>query len=233
MSGKGEHNQDDPGDTDPDHEIDQIERIRVEVSAMLETGELLPGARLREAKLARRLNIGRNVAREGLRALEQVGIVRFVPNKGAEVRKLAMEEALHLYDVRSALAHGAARLAAKRITKVQLEEMAEMQRQMTHAMQHDDALLYNTINRRFHELVFEGARNMRLSAMNDAVQEELRLFLSNTFYSAAAFARSWNEHQLILEALIAGDEAAAAAAFESHVLEGKARLIDGHVAVKF
>ncbi|KAA0969649.1 FCD domain-containing protein [Aureimonas fodinaquatilis] len=212
---------------------EQIERVRSEVIAMLDRGEISPGERLLEARLARRLNVSRNIAREALRALEQVGIVRIVPNRGAEVRKLSMEDALELYDLRAGLARTAARLAAKRINRIQLDEMQELQRQLQHAVNHDDALLYNTINHRFHEIVFKAARNTRLASYNAMVEDELRLFLNRTFYSASAFASSWEEHQRVLDGLLEGDEKKSSDAFENHIIGGKARLINGEVSLRF
>ncbi len=211
----------------------RIERIRLEVVAMLERGELAPGQRLREARLARRLNIGRNVTREGLRSLEQAGLVKIVPNRGAEIRKFSMEDALDLYDLRAGLARTAGRLAARRIDRNQLDEMQDVQRQLQLAVGHNDAPLYNTINHRFHALIFEGARNIRLSDYNAALDDELRLFLTRSFYSASAFASAWEEHQRVLDALTAGDDVAAAVAFEAHVLQGKARLVGGEVSLRF
>lgn len=199
---------------------------------MLERGELAPGERLREARLARRLNIGRNVTREALRTLEQAGLVRIVPNRGAEVRKLSLEEALELYDIRAGLARTAGRLAAKRIGRIQLEEMKDLQRQLQVAISQDDARLYNTVNNRFHALVFDGARNKRLAAYNAMVDEELNLFLSRSYYSADAFATSWAEHQRLLDALLVGDEASASSAFEDHIIGGKSRLVNGEVTVR-
>lgn len=213
-------------------DADTVERIRSEVVAMLERGELAPGERLREARLARRLNIGRNATREALRSLEQAGLVRIVPNRGAEVRKLSLEEALELYDIRAGLARTAGRLAAKRLGRVQLEELKDLQRQLQVAISQDDARLYNTVNSRFHAVVFDGARNKRLSAFNDMVDEELNLFLSRSYYSADAFATSWAEHQRLLDALLVGDEASASAAFEDHIIGGKSRLVNGEVTVR-
>ncbi|WP_285295330.1 GntR family transcriptional regulator [Aureimonas altamirensis] len=212
---------------------EQIERVRGEVVAMLDRGELVPGERLLEARLARRLNVGRNIAREALRALEQVGIVRIVPNRGAKLCKLSMEDALELYDLRAGLARTAARLAAKRINRAQLDEMQDLQRQLQLAVNHDDALLYNTINCRFHEIVFQGARNKRLETYNSMVEDELKLFLSRSFYSASAFASSWEEHQRVLDGLLEGDEKKASDAFEGHIISGKARLINGEVSLRF
>ncbi len=94
---------------------------------MLRSGALVPGERLKEFDLAQRLQVNRSVAREALRTLEYAGLVRIVPNRGAELRKLSMEEALNLYDLRAGLARAAARSAALRAERAEVKQLQELQ----------------------------------------------------------------------------------------------------------
>src|SRR5690349_7693980 len=94
----------------------RLDDIRAQVRAMITNGTLKPGDRVNEQALAAQLGVGRNSAREALRLLERSGLVRIVPNRGAEVRKITLEEALDLYDVRAGLARVAGRLAASRLS---------------------------------------------------------------------------------------------------------------------
>lgn len=208
-------------------------RVREEVCEMLRTGELAPGERLKEVDLTQRLQISRSMAREVLRMLEYEGLVRITPNKGAEIRKLSMEEALNLYDLRAGLARAAGRAAALRSDRDQVRRLQELQDELAGVLESGDALRYNQINISFHSLIFEAARNPRLCTMNAVVDDELSLFLANTHYTPHAFERSWQEHQKIVEAIRRGDSVAAADAFEGHILEGKQRLVDGQVTVRF
>ncbi len=200
---------------------------------MLRTGELVPGERLKEIDLTQRLQISRSLAREALRMLEYAGLVRIIPNRGAEIRKLSMEEALNLYDLRAGLARVAGRSAARRANREQIQRLQELQNELAAVLETGDALRYNQINISFHSLIFESARNLRLRATNAAVDDELCLFLANTHYTPNAFERSWREHQAIVDAIRNGDPEAAANAFEAHVLEGKKRLVDGQVTIRF
>ena len=49
------------------------------------TGELKPGERLMEIKLANEMGVSRTPVREAIRKLEQEGLVRLTARKGAEV----------------------------------------------------------------------------------------------------------------------------------------------------
>ncbi len=209
------------------------ERVRDEVRAMLRSGALVPGERLKEFDLAQRLQVNRSVAREALRTLEYAGLVRIVPNRGAELRKLSMEEALNLYDLRAGLARAAARSAALRAERAEVKQLQELQNAAAAVLDTGDARRYNQINMSFHSLIFTAARNPRLRTMNAAVDDELSLFLTNTHYTPNAFERSWQEHQQVVDAIRNRDSEAAAGAFESHVLKGKQRLVDGQVTIRF
>jgi DNA-binding GntR family transcriptional regulator len=86
--------------------------IRDEVTRMIEAGELLPGAWVNEADLAQRFGVSRGPVREACRGLEQIGLLRFVVNRGAFVREIDPKEAAELYDLRSALFALAGKLVA-------------------------------------------------------------------------------------------------------------------------
>ena len=77
--------------------------VRDEIGRMIETGEMLPGAWVNEAELAQKFGVSRGPVREACRGLEQIGLLRFVVNRGAFVRQIDAKEAAELYELRSAL----------------------------------------------------------------------------------------------------------------------------------
>ena len=74
-----------------------------------------PGGRLAETELAESCGVPRSAAREGLRRLEQDGIVEVVPYRGAQIRQITAREALDALSLGELLLGLAARLAAERI----------------------------------------------------------------------------------------------------------------------
>src|SRR3954451_21186455 len=78
------------------------------------SGDLEPGQRLVEKDLCGLLGASRPPVREALRELEGEGLIRIVPNRGAEVATLDVDGASSVYQVRGVLEALAARLFAER-----------------------------------------------------------------------------------------------------------------------
>jgi DNA-binding GntR family transcriptional regulator len=210
----------------PDAIAARVEEVREHIKNMIHQGEVRPGERINEQALAQRLQIGRATAREALRSLEQAGLVRIIPNRGAEVRKLSLEDALHLYDVRAGLAHASGRLIALRIGQEDEEKLLSLLAEMETAVEGRNHEKYQRLNATFHEVLMQTTRNPRLIAMNDAVENELKLYLRKGVFTLAQIRVSCLEHRKILEAAMSGKAEAAGDAFEQHILTGKQRMLD-------
>ncbi len=83
--------------------------------------ELTPGESIREARLARELNVSRSPIREALKILEKQLLVEQTPRKGSKVTSVSEDQIESLYDVTSALVILAARKAVAKVTPAELE----------------------------------------------------------------------------------------------------------------
>ncbi len=79
------------------------------------TGELKPGERLVETRIAQELGTSQAPVREALRDLELLRLVESEPFKGTRVREFGDQEMVEVYPVRAALEEVAARAAAKNL----------------------------------------------------------------------------------------------------------------------
>jgi DNA-binding GntR family transcriptional regulator len=209
--------------------------VRGRIEQMVLRGDIEAGTRVNELRLASALKVSRGPVREALRGLERAGLLVAIPNRGWFVRKLALEEALHLYDVRAGLARSAARLAAQRASERQLKRLQDLFQRMEQAAATRDAAHFNHWNSAFHAELMEASGNARLIALNESVRNELQLYLGKGVVGPAQLRASQAEHRAVLSAIERGDAEAASAAFESHVLAGKQRMLDylgGHSAKK-
>lgn len=204
----------------------RLDEIQDQVRAMIDNGTLRPGERVNEQALALQLGVGRNSAREALRSLERTGLVRIVPNRGAEVRKVSLEEALDLYDVRAGIAHTAGRLATMRLEAAEEAELQQLMDDMGAALAARDGAKYSNLNQAFHRCLMAATKNPRLIALDQAVAGELSLHIRKGVYTMAQMQLSHAEHRLLLEALRNGRVAEAAEAFERHIMNGKQRMLD-------
>ncbi|MGN8545983.1 GntR family transcriptional regulator [Bradyrhizobium sp. 13971] len=102
--------------------------VREALRAAISSGELAPGLQLRQDELAARFGTSRIPVREALRQLEAEGFVTFLPNRGAVVSDLSIDEVIELLEIRIALECHALRLAIPAMGEIDLEETTKILR---------------------------------------------------------------------------------------------------------
>jgi GntR family transcriptional regulator, trigonelline degradation regulator len=135
------------------------------IRSSIVNGRLAPGSRLIERELISMMGVSRTVVREALRQLETEGLVDVVPNRGAVVRELTLDEARDLYAIRALLEGLAARMF---VEKAGTDEVAALGRELTATMaayRRDDPEDTIMAKNRFFETLFGGAKSETLSTM--------------------------------------------------------------------
>lgn len=95
------------------------------VGERIVSGELPPGARIRDAELASELAISRTPVREALQRLERIGMVTMYPSRYTEVTVLTPEQIEHARQFAGLQAGFTVRLACAQLTA---EDVAEASR---------------------------------------------------------------------------------------------------------
>ena len=127
------------------------------------SGELQPGERLVENRIAQLAAVSRTPVREALHRLEVDGLVR-ESDRGLEVCEFSLDEMADLCAVRETLEGMAASLAAisrsetdvvmlRRILEADVRAVAE----------HSDAAVQVRLNHSFHETIWNASRNRHLT----------------------------------------------------------------------
>jgi DNA-binding GntR family transcriptional regulator len=199
--------------------------VRDEITRLIEAGELLPGAWVNEAELAQRFGVSRGPVREACRGLEQIGLLRFVVNRGAFVRQIDLKEAAELYDLRSALFALAGRLLAPIIDAKGLARLEDLLAQMERAAASGELEEYYPLNLEFHRVILELSGNARLLSAYQNCVRELHLFRRSALVSKERMKSSNLEHRAIFKALKSHDAAKAFQLMQDHVLNAKARVL--------
>ncbi|MFP4444898.1 MAG: GntR family transcriptional regulator [Desulfosudaceae bacterium] len=127
--------------------------------------ELKPGEVIREAGLAKELEVSRSPIREALKMLEKQRLVEQTPRKGTKVTGISEAYIDSLYDVAIALIILAARLCAERSTPKDLAEINETVLRAAAAVEKKDVHAYYTAFFAFALRCLEAARNPILEEM--------------------------------------------------------------------
>ena len=172
-------------------------------------GDLPPGARLTEATLCERLKVSRTPLREALKVLSHEGLVEILPNRGARVVRLLLEDVKDLFEVIAALESLAGRLACERITDAEICEIKALHYQMQASFIRRDLPEYFRLNQTIHRRIVAAAGNPVLAATHENLNSRLlraRYLASQT--DEERWAAAMHEHELIIDALSrrAGDE---------------------------
>jgi DNA-binding GntR family transcriptional regulator len=210
--------------TSPNLTLPQALRQLLETSIV--SGEMKAGDRINENALAANLEVNRATIRETLTALAEDGLVEFIRNRGAFVRSVGLQDALHLYDVRGGLARTAGRLLAVRITSSELRQLDELHQELVRASDLENVKVYDELNIAFHNALIGYARNPHLARMEEKVSRDIRIYLREGVMAPQTLRISSKEHAAILDAVRTSDADKAGAAFEIHVLNGKQRMLE-------
>jgi phosphonate utilization transcriptional regulator len=191
---------------------------------MILSGELAAGAKLTEAALAARLGVSRGPVREAFRGLEEMGLVRVEKNRGVFVRRISVEEADQIYEVRAILDEWIGRRLAQVATPEQVRALRAHVERMDRAAAKRDVEAYYHLNLDFHDQLVAACGNPKLAATYRRLVKELSLFRHHTLARGGTMAISTREHRDIVERIASGDSAAAGKALLDHVLAGRERM---------
>lgn len=180
-------------------------------------GQLKPGARLDEAALAERFNVSRTPIREAFKYLVGSGLVETIPNRGSFVAIVGLPQLIEMFEVMAELEGMCARLASRRITDAEAEELRALLDGCARAKEDGDPDAYYYENERFHDCIYRASHNSFLAQQARKLQMRLKPYRRLQLRVRNRAARSLEEHRNIVEAILTGDEGTAEAAIKDHV----------------
>ena len=180
-------------------------------------GEYLPGERLVEAQLCQRLGASRFNVRGALQDLAAEGLVEVQRNKGAQVRKVSLEDAIEITEVRMVLEGLVAARAAERVNDDDATELDEIGLLMRRAVAAGEFRRYSDLNQRLHGTI----RRVAGHRAADGLIETLRAQLVRHQYMLSLLpgrpAISLPQHERIIAAIRAREPDRAEAAMRDHI----------------
>ena len=187
-------------------------------------GQIQPGEKVSELRVAEEYGVARPTAKSCLERLTGVGLLRRVAHKSAVVPRLAEPEIEDLYFSRSAfesiaVAHLARRrhVPTETVRAQQAIKLAEEHGEFTELVQADIA---------FHWSLVRGLESERLTRMYEMISGEIHLTIGqHRAHRRTTLSNVVAEHQAVVDAIAAGDGAAACTALETHLRLAKDRVI--------
>lgn len=218
------------------------EQIAASIADAILDGAFPPGSALPpERELAEQLEVNRTSLRQGLARLQEMGLIEARHGSGnvvadpqalthpavveALVRKLGPEFLVELFEIRAALGPLIGRLAARRVGPQDAEALRAA---MAAVRESDSAAARQAADLAYFRVLIHHSRNRALGLLYRWVEQAFggrEHELTAAYDDAAAVVAGLDA---VNEAVLAGDEAAAAAAVEEYLLASAQRMLKAY-----
>jgi DNA-binding GntR family transcriptional regulator len=208
---------------------DHGHRRRVIVQSLLMDvfqGRLRAGQHLVTQELAQRFGVSHTPIREAMIALEGIGIIDVMPNRGAIIRRVGFEKVKEICQVRRVLECEATRGACGWIAPADLRALASDFRGLLTRATTPSAEFFDVArdaDSRLHDLIAASCRNGFLKDELGRLKVLFRAFRDVTYvrdearFSSGRFEAEAREHLAIVESLLNDDRKAAVRAMSRHI----------------
>lgn len=199
----------------PEHTGSRADFVYHSLRDAIWEGRFAQGEHIREEDIAERLGVSRTPVREALQRLQRRGLLVVRLGRGFAVKQLSNRQISHLYDMREILEGSAARLAAQHATDSEIAVLYQLQKQLS--KEGHNLLALVTLNRRFHQQIYEATHNQYLLEMLEVLYDSMALLQNLTAQMPSRHGQSDIEHLRIVRAIEKRDPDAAEKAARQHI----------------
>ncbi len=181
------------------------------------TGDLKPGERLMEIKLANELGVSRTPVREAIRKLELEGLVIMTARKGAEVAPINEKDLKEVLEIRKSLESLACELACKNANEDDIVKMRVLNESIAKAIAEENIEEITKLDVEFHEVIYSTTKNDRLVHMLHQLKEHIFRYRFEYIKDMKNKEAIVDEHKKIIAAIEQKNSKAACKEIERHI----------------
>ena len=205
-------------DTGSRRKLTRAEEVRARLADDIVDGKLSPGMPLDETEIAASYGVSRTPLREAIRDLAAMGLVETRPHRSAIVTRPSPEHLRQMFQVMAELEALCAGQAAAHMTPAERRDLEAIHQGLAQILKENDPSHYHVLNEKFHAAIYAGSHNAYLVEITLATRRRLSPFRRAQFLTAGRLAKSYDEHDAILVAILQGNRDHAAEAMRSHIL---------------
>jgi len=185
--------------------LSAAEQIAGAVMRQILEGDYRLGERIKEQELAETFGVSRGPVRDALRILAADGIVELLPNRGAHVTELTIEEVHDIFEIREALYGVCSRLLAARRTPRVLEALRVRMADLEASERDEDATAYTQASFELAKLIANEAGNARLADILSSLARQTSRYARLGMETKARRRRSLSVWKQLCQAIEDGD----------------------------
>ncbi|HEY2724143.1 MAG TPA: GntR family transcriptional regulator [Pseudonocardiaceae bacterium] len=187
-------------------------------------GAFPPGAQLGEVDLAARLGVSRGPLREAMQRLMQEGLLRGERHRGLFVVELGLADVHDIYAARLVVEQAAAGMILRAGRPEAVPALTEAQQAIVAAAASGDPVRLADADQQFHTTLVRMSGSPRLERMALTLLAETRMCLMALQATRPAPEQLVVEHQVLLDAVAAGDGVRLSDLLAEHMRDAVARI---------
>ena len=200
------------------------------------TSVFKPGERLQVDEIAQKLGVSLTPVRQALQQLATEGLIEIHARSGTYVTTVSPQDIEETFELRCALECLAGERAIRRIRPAQIARLHELLDILAAPLDEEDAKIkeHERANFEFHQILIDAAESRRLAELYDSLNAHIKIARIHKSEPKHVAGANWTtrlrqeqiEHEAIVLALEAKDEAALAAALRRHIYRAKDDLLN-------
>jgi len=176
-----------------------------EIRDAILAGEFVAGQRLVEADLTARFGASRSAVRLALVNLANEGLVERLPNRGARVRSISVDEAIEIAEVRIGLEVLCARKAAENLAEEDAEELRQLRADMAAAVAASDLVAYSALIQEFDRRLREFSGHVTAARLLERLHAQSARHQFRLAFAPGRAQKSLGQHLAIIDAILGRD----------------------------
>ncbi len=202
---------------DPDSDRPLREVVFLRLRRAILQGELEPGERLMEIRLAEQLGVSRTPVRDAIHKLVEEGLVSIVPRCGAVVAGITDKDMRDVLEVRITLEKLAVALCTERITVDGVERLKEANESFRKTVISGELIKIAEADVAFHDIIYSITDNKRLLQIINDLREQIYRYRLEYLKNDKDRMELVKEHNNIIRYISEGDTDKAKAAIREHI----------------
>ena len=198
-------------------ETTRNQRVYHAILSHLLTGEIPAGTQLDERTLADQHNVSRTPVREAIIRLVREGLIEYYPYRGHFVKTWTVKQVQDLFEVRKALEALAIRIAVRKISDEDIDEISAILNDVDQAIKDNDLKTYGEADKRFHQTIINKTDNQTLIDALNQLTAQIQLIRSIANRDPGLVERTLAERPRILQALRTRDADMSALMMVEHI----------------
>lgn len=195
------------------------DQVREAILSEIAEGRLRPGERVIQEQIAEALGVSRQPVQQALLLLRKQGVLREASGRGLIVAPLDLDYVRNMYDIRAVMEGLAFRTAAERSAERARKQGPGLIVNGRKAVRSGSVGNLIAADLRFHDFIYELSGNPLIKPAMEAQWTYTQRVMGEVLVRDEQPRDIWDQHEGLLEAVMAGDGVKAEQLARQHVLQ--------------